>query len=462
MNDVYRQLAAATPAERLTILTRLLNDNPERRLDLPERDGVAAALEGVDFTRLWRRASRPGTGECPAPTLLRGADLRGANLTRCKLRGLDLGEADLRGAVLRSSDLRRARLEAARLGEADLAGADLRSARLGKADLGGALLEDADLRAASLRFASLRGAALDAAVLYRADLWGADLRKADLSRADLRRANLTEADLQGADLTGALLGGAALDRTNLRGAILRRAGLRGARLKRVNLSRAVLTDADLQGVSLAGCDLTHVSLGGAWLDKTRLGIDQLGGQLGEELAGNYAEAAKGYLALELNFEGLGNADAASWAYRRRRRMQKQARLHEGRSLWKAGARWRAVRAFGRSAADQITEWMCDYGESVPRVLASLLAVHLLFMLVYGATGSVVRVEGAADGAVRVATTDWKDLATFSLLAMTTSGAPAVGLQPANQLVHLLTGVQALIGISLTGLLGFVLGNRIRR
>ena len=36
------------------------------------------------------------------------------------------------------------------------------------------------------------------------------------------------------------------------------------------------------------------------------------------------------------------------------------------------------------------------------------------------------------------------------------------LQPRDHFVHFLTGVQALFGISLTGLLGFVVGNRIRR
>ena len=46
--------------------------------------------------------------------------------------------------------------------------------------------------------------------------------------------------------------------------------------------------------------------------------------------------------------------------------------------------------------------------------------------------------------------------------MTTSGSPGVGLQPRDEYVYFLSGAQALLGISMTGLLGFVLGNRIRR
>ena len=53
------------------------------------------------------------------------------------------------------------------------------------------------------------------------------------------------------------------------------------------------------------------------------------------------------------------------------------------------------------------------------------------------------------------------MAIFSLLVMTT-GSPEGGLAPRGDLTLLLMGVHAFLGIALTGLLGFVLGNRIRR
>ena len=73
--------------------------------------------------------------------VLRGADLRWANL-RCA----DLRDADLRGADLRWADLR---------------GADLRWANLRCANLRWANLRCADLRGANLRCADLRDANLD-------------------------------------------------------------------------------------------------------------------------------------------------------------------------------------------------------------------------------------------------------------------------------------------------------------
>ncbi|MDR1563905.1 MAG: pentapeptide repeat-containing protein [Oscillospiraceae bacterium] len=71
---------------------------------------------------------------------LRGADLRGADLSYANLRGADLRGADLRGADLSYADLR---------------GADLRGADLSYADLRGADLSRADLRGAYLDFSCL-------------------------------------------------------------------------------------------------------------------------------------------------------------------------------------------------------------------------------------------------------------------------------------------------------------------
>ena len=67
----------------------------------------------------------------------------------------------------------------------NLRGADLRGA-----DLSNANLRDADLSNANLRDANLRGADLS-----NANLWGADLRGANLRGANLRDADLSGADL---------------------------------------------------------------------------------------------------------------------------------------------------------------------------------------------------------------------------------------------------------------------------
>ena len=90
---------------------------------------------------------------------LRGADLRGADLTDAVLRDADLRGADLTDAVLMGADLTRAHLRGA-----VLRGADLTDAHLTDAVLMGADLTRAHLRGAVLRDAHLRGAVLRGAV----------------------------------------------------------------------------------------------------------------------------------------------------------------------------------------------------------------------------------------------------------------------------------------------------------
>lgn len=466
--DVYLRLNGATSADRTALLLELLASHPDGRLELPARDGQAADLEGIDlsahFIEPIIQASSPPRWWNPDrhAISLRGARLNGANLRHANLEGADLRQADLRNAVLRQANLRHALLEEADLQGADLAGADLQHAQLGEANLEQAMLEEANLEACVLRFANLRHAVLESANLRRADLWSARLEQAVLADADLETARLVEANLQGADLAGANLQRTLLFQAQLQGADLRGAKLQGARLRSTNFADAVLRSAQLQYLDFSNCNITQVHLSGTRLDETRFHQQQLGGAIGEELALEYEEAAQGYLALERNFLDLGDADAASWAYRKRRRMQKHAARRAAGLSWKQGRRRATGRQFAKYASDQLVEWLCDYGESIPRVLASILVVYLVFTLIYGLTGSVMRVEETAAGTLLVPTRSIKDVTIFGLISMTASEGPTVRLLPQSAAIHYLTSLQTLLGVALTGLLGFVLGNRIRR
>jgi len=119
-------------------------------------------------------------------------------------------QADLRGAYLRGADLSDANLRGANLSDAYLSDANLSDADLRGADLSDAYLSDANLRGANLRGADLSDADLSDANLRGANLRGAYLRGADLSDADLSGADLSDANLSGAYLSGANLSGAYL------------------------------------------------------------------------------------------------------------------------------------------------------------------------------------------------------------------------------------------------------------
>jgi hypothetical protein len=132
------------------------------------------------------------------------------------------------------------------------------------------------------------------------------------------------------------------------------------------------------------------------------------------------------------------ADAAE-AYQRSRRLERRAA-----SPFFRGTRLRPLKWVGLWISDLV----CGFGESVNRVLATLLLVALLpgliLFLVHG-------VKGAHD---------LPDDLLFSASRLT--AATPAHLSPSDRLVSWLGVTQAFVGIALLGLFGFVAGNAIRR
>ncbi len=466
---LHRRLSEASPEQRLVHILRLIEEAADACLRLPELQGARLTLPSLRLDADTLRPHVERAGEPPAwwhaesgAARLHGAVLRGAHLQDAVLDGVDLTRADLSDSALRSASLKAACLEGANLARADLTGADLTGVRASEADLRDALLEDARFTRAVLRFARLGGALLEHADFTDADLWGAKLEGAEMPYATLRRAVAQEASLVDADLSGASLEEADLRKADLSRARLRGADLRGALLAGAKLDGADLSDASLPRANLSTCDLRHVRLAGAWLESTRMRVDQLGGALGEEVAGDFDAARQGYLNLEKNFRDLGVPDSASWAYRRARRMGKR----HTRTLARAALRqrrWRdAALNMALTASDSFAEWLCDYGESLPRVLRAFVTILLCFALYYAASNSLLHEVAGQGGPVMRPSHDVGDILSFSFLEMCTSSTPDIGLHPASRLVFFVGSLQYIVGVVLIGLFGYVLGNRIRR
>ena len=305
-----------------------------------------------------------------------------------------------------------------------------------------------ELSEANLLLANLSGANLQ-----WANLGGADLRAANLNLANLRGAFLVSADLREARLELASLQSAELVGANLQKADLWRANLQGA-----NLSAANLTQVDLRAVE----SIENVFLCGTTLDCTQLTKDQLGGAIGEELRGWSAKAKETYLALKNNWEQMGHYDDASWAYRKERRMEKKEALEKAIKARQERKWGDAARSYAKVSGDWFVELVCDYGESFWRVLTAMSVVWLGFALVYGlASGVCLPWQQTATGSTRYVTYNPLHLLSFSLGAMTTLLPSGLEARP-TLVMQILTPFQALLGIALAGLLGFVAGNRIRR
>lgn len=414
---VYERLKKASPKEKRDIVLLLIKDHPNKRLDLPQHDEIHANLEDANLSGL----------------NLIGANLQGINFYRTNLQDAKLGAANLQKAALIYTDLQRAELQ----------GANLQDAVITYANLQGANLEGADLQRANLTHTCLRGAVLRKTKLRGSRLWATDMQNADLEFADL----------QGADLGGA--------------------NLQGANLKK----------AKLQQVDLELCKIDNIFIWGAWLDKTRLRRKQLGRAIGEELAGDYGYAKHGYLTLKQNFDDLGDYGAASWAYRKERRMEKLTHwppshiiIFYKKWLPKLNDKsWRGkfqrfsfyLRQFASYISDWFVELLCDYGESIWRVVAWIAAV--LFVIGPALVGWRGQLKWPEENysvyfSLPTAWQQWGYAYVQNVLYMldTFTTANFAQLEPANDLVRLISGFLAMIGIFLVGLLGFVVGNRIRR
>ena len=455
-DELFSRLEAASPAARRTFLLGwLARSNPPAFPALPGRRLCLRGIQlGRDDVPPERRAPHGGAD-------LRGAEMSAADLGGADLTGADATCANLGGATLRGTVLRNAKLESAVLAEADMSSADLSGVLASEADFTGALAEDTRFTRATLRFARFTDALLDGANLDGADLWSAQMDGVAATDALFRGTNLQEARLPGADLSGAKFDGAELQKVNLRGAKLAGADLRGATLARADLSGADLSGASLPRVDLSSCDLREVRLAGAWLDSTRMEVEQLGRGIGEEVAGEFGRARQGYLALEQNFRSLGNPEAASWCYRKARRMGRRQAAVLLRDCW-VQRRWRELPgSFTGWFSDAFAEWLCDYGESLPRVVRAYLATLAAFAVFYGTTDSLRydRDSGALTG---LPVHDPLLLAGFSFLNMCTSGTPDIGLKPSSHLVYFVSSLQYVAGVVLVGLFGYVLGNRLRR
>lgn len=390
---------------------------------------------------------------------LKAAGLRSASLNHAVLARANLRGSDLTGAQARSASFDDTVIEQARFTQADCGGASFGRTHAGEASFAHAMLEDAHFERASLRFADLRQSLLDGATFRNADLWGARLDGCDADEASFAEARLDEASLTDGNFSQADFSSASLKKARLDGARLRNANFLGARLEGATLKGADLSHASLARVNLTSSDLDHVRLAGAWLENTRMRLDQLGGAVGEEKDRDYAAARQAYVALEQNFRSLGDSEGESWAFRKSRAM---ARAEKGRAAaqgWRGKRRRVAARAAFSWLSDSFVAWLCDYGESLWRVVRAFFSMVAGFALLYGVSGSLTR---AAVGGGRVPTRDPFDLLVFSFTNMLSTSAPDIGVKPANEAVALLVSLQGAVGIVLIGLFGYVLGNRMHR
>jgi len=323
---------------------------------------------------------------------------------------------------------------------------------------------------------------------------------------DVRDADLTDADLSGMRFERFIFGShgpagdpepAVLRRTRFRGCTFVdcklahvhciRTDFRLARLEDCDLRYASFARATLANAKLAGCDFYRatfeeaVVFEDAVLERTSLSKASLGGvvdlergtfergtppalvqedpdryaeflqrtlsdrpgDVREAIAGRLTEAALTYRTLSGLWTAQGCLPDAAWAYVRAKRLERASA-----SPWHRGTPTHGLRWLRLTAADLL----CSFGESLGRVVVWIGALALLPGVGYWTAGGVEDTSGGANAGL-------PDSLLFSASRLTASTPER--LSPATALVDWIGAAQTLFGIALIGLLGFVLGNRLR-
>lgn len=333
-----------------------------------------------------------------------------------------------------------------------------------------------------------------------ADLTGAYLYSTSICHATLCYVTLTGAKLRQADLTC----------TDLRGALCDRADFREVDLKYVDFYRADLSDANLSRARLNGVNWYLVKLNQTLFQRVNLGkkllwednsqydvyaarLQARGSPLDTSLPWRLVRAAEIYDAFYANWQSMAQLSDAGWAYTRARRLRKRLHLppyarwaygeselgdvhvtgqhHEGRAVSLPNTHPKVLWFYARHLSQWLMDWaveiLCDYGESLWRVIFWMAAVlFLIGPALIGLAGGLLWPQEALETLLALPV-NWQRsvyayFQYFLYMINVFTTADFAQLEPANDLVRLVSGLMAIVGIFLAGLLGFVAGNRIRQ
>ncbi|MFI0473390.1 pentapeptide repeat-containing protein [Halomonas sp. HMF6819] len=324
----------------------------------------------------------------------------------------------------------------------DFVGCELEAVNFGNPHYA-TLLERFDFRDARLFRCTFTNAQLRDAKFQQAELIDCDLRYAEFERVSFKRARL-----KGCDFYRARLGmNTVFEASDISACSLHLAVFDGVALPRGAIEegfKSGLLQEREEDFAAFHADLAARGRGD---DPIRTPL---------HLSRRHREAADIYRALSAHWSAKGSTRDAGWAYYharrletravrpdqvwRRRRIERELDTPTRPGLFRATLRW----LLGTSA-----DLVAGFGESPLRVMVTLLVVMLAFAGLYAATG----VAGAQGETLNTL----NDALLFSAQAMTAS----LDAELSSRWLKWATTLETTLGITLLGLLGFCLGNRLR-
>lgn len=398
-----------------------------------------------------------------------------ANLMELSLDKINFNYVDFIETTLTYTSLRHAHFMGATLNVVHLTGADLTHARFESAILTTCSLWRTKLHEASLRLAIISNSEFIKSHLENVILIEAIVRDCNFTEAILNNCSVYEAEFVGVDFRAAQLVNIRLsDAANLKGLSLHRTIIGDS----VNIDHNKLIDAPSSNNSLIS--LWH------WLTN-----QHEMSAIWQEREGRFNEAKQIFKTLKGHFESKGDYEAANWAYVREQLMDKFQRTpkllrfiyprYTDKWVQEEPRKFNddPVRHIEYSDPD-IKEWLrlelfeklANYGVSLFRPLLCLALLVLGCGFIYrlglpflgGTMITSIPNCGYADLSkawMIDCTPTYKLIHAiwFSFGALTSTEVGT--LRPYLSHVGILMTLEILIGVALTGLFGFVLGNKLR-
>lgn len=342
-----------------------------------------------------------------------GADLRGANLAGATLEAIDASKADFSNASLRSSHLNQCYFEKARFDETDLADSQLQDCNFAQSHLDHANLARSQATECSFTECHLNDANLAGTKALECEFDRAHLKGAILVRGDYTQSSFDDVHLQGSFLNGARFAQCSLEGADLRNSKVREADFTGARLFQTTLNGANMEFARLEAV---------------WT-------------YDREPEPEFPKAMDLYRNLKNTLRDNGaHSRASRYSYLESVMQRRQFRKQERWGMW---------------VLFLLADAVCGYGEHIEKILATALALILIYAAAYHVGEGVVNRTLSEDADQDLG---FREHLYFSVTTFTTLGYG--DYSPAQGPYQILAVSEAILGVVLMAFLVVTLTRKI--
>ena len=307
----------------------------------------------------------------------------------------------------------------------ELIGVDLSGQRLEKIDFTGCRIERTSFKGCELIHCRFRNAKISWSDFRYAEIQHGTFEGAEIEFSDFYRAFIDGVVI----FSGSLFSNCSLNKTYLgECAIIRKENLKNNRILQQNEEeyRKFLVDWHTYGT---GERTNDVNIKSDWSPEAAI-------------KGRWGEAEVIYKNFNALWAGKGYFADGNWAYVQGRKMERRRMINEIR--YKTVKPLQMVINGWKIISNTLSDIFFGYGESMFKMIATYILTVFLFAWIFAENVSLL---------------EYTQALAISLKNM--AGMDSETIRGVSPLVDMLNVIQTTIGILLTGIFGFILGNKIR-